>query len=47
LDRQAGNWNFTPTKELVKLYGCEGTRLASSSDFGRSITWLEAAAQEI
>jgi hypothetical protein len=44
LDRETTTWNFIPTKESVILYGCEGTRLASSSDYGRSITWLEAAA---
>jgi hypothetical protein len=39
LDRQSGNWNFTPSKHLVKLFGCDGTQLASTSDL-RSIYWL-------
>jgi hypothetical protein len=39
LDRQSGDWNFTPSSHVVKIFGCEGTRLATTSDY-RSISWL-------
>jgi hypothetical protein len=44
LDRQTGKWNFIPSKERIASYGCEGSRLATTSDFGRSISWLEPRA---
>lgn len=39
LDRRDGNWSFTPSKHLVKLFGCDGTHLVSTSDL-HSISWL-------
>jgi hypothetical protein len=39
LDRRSGNWNFTPSKHLVKLFGCDEAHLVSTSDL-RSISWL-------
>jgi len=44
LDRQSKNWDFTPRNELTILYGCEGTNLVSTTDLGRSITWLKPTA---
>jgi len=44
LERETGKWNFTPRKELPLLLGCDGTQIASTTDFGRSITWLASAA---
>ena len=41
LDRQRGEWSFIPRPEKWgMLYGCDGTRLASTTDF-RTISWLE------
>ncbi len=43
LDRQRGGWNFIPRGEKWgMLYGCDGTRLASTTD-SRTIAWLERA----
>jgi hypothetical protein len=42
LDRRSGNWNFTPSKHLVELFGCDGTHLVSTSDL-RSISWLTSS----
>jgi len=43
LDRQQGSWSSNPRPETWgKLYGCDGTRLASTTD-SRTITWLEPA----
>jgi hypothetical protein len=39
LDRQSGDWNFTPSSHVVKVFGCEGTRIATTSDY-RSIACL-------
>jgi hypothetical protein len=44
LDRGSGTWEFIPRKEQSVLYGCDGTRLASTTDH-RSITWLEIGKQ--
>ncbi len=43
LDRGSGT-KFIPRKEQSVLYGCDGTRLASTTDH-RSITWLEIGKQ--
>lgn len=41
LDRQGGEWSFIPRHEKWgMLYGCDGTRLASTTD-NRTISWLE------
>jgi len=41
LDRQRGEWSFLPRPEKWgMLYGCDGTRLASTTD-SRNISWLE------
>ena len=43
LDRQRGEWSFLPRPEKWgMLYGCDGTRLASTTD-SRTIAWLEPA----
>jgi len=43
LDRQRGEWSFLPRPEKWgTLYGCDGTRLASTTD-SRTIAWLEPA----
>jgi hypothetical protein len=41
LDRQRGEWSFIPRNERWgMLFGCDGTRLASATDF-QTISWLE------
>jgi len=43
LDRQEGKWSFIPRQEKWgTLYGCDGTRLATTTD-SRTIAWLEPA----
>jgi len=43
LDRQQGSWSSNPRPERWgKLFGCDGTRLATTTD-SRTITWLEPA----
>jgi hypothetical protein len=45
LNRLSGEWSFIPqTKSWGRLYGCYGSRLATSTDF-HSITWLAPAPQ--
>jgi len=40
LDRQRGEWSFIPRHERWgMLFGCDGTRLASATDF-QTISWL-------
>jgi hypothetical protein len=42
LDRQRGAWSFIPRNERWgMLFGCDGTRLASATDF-KTISWLDA-----
>ena len=41
LDRERGEWTLIPRGEKwAVLYGCDGTRLATTTDF-RTISWLE------
>jgi hypothetical protein len=41
LDRQRSEWSLVPRNEQWgMLYGCDGTRLASTTDF-RTVSWLE------
>lgn len=43
LDRERGDWTYIPRdKPYGRIYGCDGTRLATTTD-NRSITWLKPA----
>lgn len=45
LDRQRGEWTLIPRNERWGvLFGCDGTRLASTTDF-KTISWLETNAR--
>ena len=45
LDRNRGEWSIIPRDERWgSLYGCDGTRLASTTNF-RTISWLELSAK--
>lgn len=45
LDRQRGEWTLIPRNERWGvLFGCDGTRLASTTDF-KTISWLETKAK--
>jgi hypothetical protein len=45
LDRERGEWGFIPREgKWGALFGCDGTRLASSTD-ARTISWLRPAVE--
>jgi hypothetical protein len=46
LDRQRGEWSLIPRNEKWgKLFGCDGTRLVSTTDF-KTISWLQTPQKE-